>query len=265
MFIVKKYKILNKKDLKIAHLSDIHYSLNFNDEKLLKIENKMNKLNPDYICITGDLVDSLTVTEKPEMQFFISFLERLADKYKLLVVIGNHDMRDYSGGGNNKWYEKLNKKIIVLQNSSYEDENIYFYGLFFEEKYYNCEPDNSNLLAEKLKKIKIPKNKYSILLAHSPISFNCDNVALNNNFDLVLSGHTHNGLTPHYIPGKFGFVSPSHGYFLKNARGSFKSGKAKVIISGGITKFSQGTRFRYLNKFYASDMVYIYLKKSNKN
>ena len=81
---------------------------------------------------------------------------------------------------------------------------------------------------------------------------------------MVLTGHTHNGLTPHFVPGNFGLVAPSHVCFLKNARNSFKSGKSEVIISGGITKLSRGTHLRIFEWLYASDLVYISLKKSEK-
>ena len=90
-------------------------------------------------------------------------------------------------------------------------------------------------------------------------------MALQNKFDLVLTGHTHNGLTPHFIPGNFGFIQADHGLFAKIARNSFKCGNSEVIISGGITKLSEGTHLRFFDKFYANDLVYIYLKKDEKN
>lgn len=261
MLKVTKYELEGNNDLVIAHFSDIHYSNMFNNKRLAELLLKLKEIKPDYICITGDLIDNLGVTKKSGMQNLSKFLDEISNISKVILGLGNHDTRDYKNMKDNKWYESLNNNIIVLNNSSYEDEYIRFYGLTLKDDYYHKEESNVKILAQELSKIKLVNNKYNILLFHSPINFDKEEITKINKFDLVLVGHTHNGLTPHFIPGNFGFVAPHHGLYLKNARNSFISGKSKVIISGGITKLGIGTGILHiLNYLYASDLNYINLK-----
>lgn len=261
MFKITKYELESNFNLIIAHFSDIHYSTKFNLKKFVEIINKMKNLKPNYICITGDLIDNISVSELKEMKNLTDFLNELSKISTVILGLGNHDTRAYLNLEDNRWYDKLDKKIIVLNNSSYEDEFVYFYGLTMPSSYYWSERKRVNSLLNNLKKIKISKNKYNILLFHSPINLAHKMISEFNKFNLVLTGHTHNGLTPHFFPGNFGFISPEHRLFSKNARNSFNSGKAKVIISGGITKLAPDNGLGFLDKLFASDLVYIYFKK----
>ena len=264
MLKIINYEVESNTDLLIVHISDIHYSNHYGN-RLKKVINELKKAKPDYICITGDTIDNLGVTKKKAMSEITNYLDELSKISKVIMCLGNHDTRDYKGMKDNKWYEKLNKDIIVLNNTYYEDDNICFYGLTIDDEYYHHEKDGVNELTEELSKIKL-SNKYNILLFHSPVNFEKEEVARINKFDLVLVGHTHNGLTHHIVPGNFGLVAPSHGFYLKNARYSFKSGKSKVIISGGVTKLSVGTgMFHIFNVLFTSDLNYIYLKKDKKS
>ncbi len=265
MYKTIKYEIESNRQLIIAHFSDIHFAKVFNLKKFKQILEKMKNLNPDYICITGDIVDNIGITKNNKIKYLINFLNDLSNISKVLICLGNHDTRNYKSMTDNKWYLNLNKKIILLNNSKYEDNNVFFYGLTMNNDYYKHERKNELDLALKLKSLKMSSNKFNILLFHSPINFDKNKVQKVNNFDLVLTGHTHNGITPHFIPGNYGVVGPSGKLFLKNARNSFKSGKSTVIISGGITKLSLSTGFCFLNNFFASDINYIFLKKSEKN
>ena len=260
---INNYEEKCNKDLLIAHISDIHYSKFFSKRLLRRIINEFRKTKPDYICITGDLIDHLGVTEN--MSGLTNFLGELSKISKVLIGLGNHDIRSHHKIVDNKWYEKLDSNLIVLNNSSYEDDNIYFYGLTLDEDYYKKEKKNTSILASEISKIKV-SNKYNILLFHSPINLEKEEVTKVNNFDLVLVGHAHNGLTPHIFPGNFGIIAPCNSFYVKNARNSFKSGKSKVIISGGITKLALSTYiFHLFNWMYPSEINYIHLKEDKKS
>ena len=164
MFKITEYKIESNNDLIIAHFSDLHYERNFDNRKLEIIVSKMKELKPDYICITGDIIDNLSITEKIEMININIFFDELVKIAKVLVVLGNHDIRDYKNMKDNKWYNRINKEVIVLNNSSYEDKNIYFYGLSFKNNYYLDEKNNIDVLYNELVKIDLREKKYNILL-----------------------------------------------------------------------------------------------------
>jgi predicted MPP superfamily phosphohydrolase len=81
---IKKYK--SKNPTKICHLSDIHlgaiYQKNF-CQKIINIIN--NKIKPDIVVITGDLMDS---SLKPNIQSLKPFDQI---KVPILYITGNHE------------------------------------------------------------------------------------------------------------------------------------------------------------------------------
>lgn len=252
MFKINEYKLKTNFSKKIVHISDIHYANHFKKSILDKLLKTIIALKPDYVCITGDIVDKVEFRSFPDLN---AFLTRLALNSKVIISLGNHDL-----DVNNKRFIFDNlKNVVILDNNYYEDKDIYVYGLTLPKAYYEKELKNRKILLKTLNLVSLKKDKYNILLLHSPI--NLDKVACN--FDLVLSGHTHNGLTPHFIPGNFGIVGPNYRLFLPHMRGSFKLKKGLVIISGGITKLSYGTGMLHLfNSLYKADINVIFLTRN---
>ena len=199
MLKIINYELESNSDIKIAHFSDIHYSTFFSMKRLKEITSKLKEIKPNYICITGDLVDNISIPNKKEMSKLLKFLDDISVVAKVIISLGNHDTRQYKDLTDNHWYEKLDKKIIVLNNSSYEDENIYFYGLTVNDDYFHNEKKNVNVLVEALSNIKLSNSKYNTLLFHSPVNFDCREIEEKNKFDLVLVGHTILVLLPHII------------------------------------------------------------------
>ena len=81
------------------------------------------------------------------------------------------------------------------------------------------------------------------------------------NLDLILCGHTHEGLAFEFIPGDFGFISPHKKLFPKNMRGLFSISNTKLIISSGITKLSECSGLNKLSNIFSSNIITISLKK----
>lgn len=245
--------------MKIAHFSDIHFNIDYKQKKFDDIIEALALEKPDYVCITGDLIDHIGL----DITDLINFLEKLS-KYKIIISLGNHDVRDYQGLSDNKWYLKLKeiKNCILLDNEFYIDNNICFYGFNPSIRYYENEAMNEKLLLNELSKIKFPKKKYNILLCHTPVHFDSKKFTSTiANFDLVLAGHTHNGLMPHFIKGTNGLITPSKKLFAKNVRNSFKNNNVIVIISGGVVKLGKDTGlFHFFDRFYQSDLNMIEVK-----
>ncbi|KAK2956606.1 hypothetical protein BLNAU_8446 [Blattamonas nauphoetae] len=106
---VKKINVLNNRipqSLRVVQLSDIHIgSMRFTE--LRKIVNQTNQLNPDIICITGDLVDSVSIvnSELPDpitgqLRPHCGFapLADLRANYGVFFVTGNHDVESGRDG-----------------------------------------------------------------------------------------------------------------------------------------------------------------------
>ena len=88
MKILNKYYNFNELNKKIVLISDIHY-YDKKDIKLLdKVLDRIYEINPDYICITGDITDISNIYDE---DYFIDWLKRLSSKIKVIVVLGNHE------------------------------------------------------------------------------------------------------------------------------------------------------------------------------
>ncbi len=94
MLKINNYTLNYEEDLLIAHFSDIHYSKHFDDKILDELSFKLKELTPNYICITGDIIDNLGITYEKEMTKLLNFLDDLSKDFKLIISLGNNDTRD---------------------------------------------------------------------------------------------------------------------------------------------------------------------------
>ena len=239
-----------KKDITFIHIGDIHYNETTSAKKLEYIKYAIEDAHPDYIFITGDLLDRPKITKnKEKIKLLVSWLNSLGNIAKVFISLGNHDIileEDY------KFFNKLNdiNNIYVLNDQSYEDENVFISGFTLPTNYYyNIEKhEDENALLETLQNnfnlvTNLPKKKYKVALIHSPILLSEKKVIEKlKEYDLVLSGHMHNGLIPRIldkiIKNNYGLISPDKRFFAKNTRGKIKTKYYTIIITGGITKLS---------------------------
>ena len=239
-----------KKDITFIHIGDIHYNETTSAKKLEYIKYAIEDAHPDYIFITGDLLDRPKITKnKEKIKLLVSWLNSLGNIAKVFISLGNHDIileEDY------KFFNKLNdiNNIYVLNNQSYEDENVFISGFTLPTNYYyNIEKhEDEDALLETLQNnfnlvTNLPKKKYKVALIHSPILLSEKKVIEKlKEYDLVLSGHMHNGLIPRIldkiIKNNYGLISPDKRLFAKNTRGKIKTKYYTIIITGGITKLS---------------------------
>ena len=91
------------------------------------------------------------------------------------------------------------------------------------------------------------------------------------NFDLILCGHTHNGMVPDFLnflfKGNMGIISPRKNLFPKIAKGKIEkeinNHKITIIINGAITKLSNqsGKILSNLNFIYNKSVNKIIIRK----
>ena len=265
------YNNNTKKNITIVHISDIHFNKNTKYKNLEKIINYIYKLKPDYIMITGDTIDVPKITkDKKKINELVLFLTKLAEIAKVLISLGNHDViidEDYN------FFNKLDDLY------SYHDEFIYVLGITLPNCYYynimggeSTEALIEQLDSLKMKIAKMPKNLPKIALIHSPIKLTENGVIDRlKNFDLVLCGHTHNGMVPDILnflfKGNVGIISPRKGLFPKIAKGKIEreigNNKVTIIINGAITKLSQqsGKILSKLNFVYNKSVNKIIIRK----
>lgn len=186
----------------IAHLSDLHNE-DWGEQLYLRIK----KFCPDYIVLTGDMVDYY----HPNIKCTLEQIKPLVDIAPVYFVQGNHE--HYS-----IWYKNLTKQlwsigVTVLDDTYVETEDCFIIGLM----------DGS---------MNVPvldSDKFKILLAHRPEKF--DFYAAEN-MDLVLSGHTHGGQLR--LPFIGGFFAPTQGFFPEYVSGKYEKNQVTMIISRGL-------------------------------
>ena len=179
-------------------------------------------------------------------------------KEVLSIQIGENESSKY-------WLSVLNelKNIYVLDNTTYQDDQIYISGLTLPSNYYyNITKDEaSEILLEHLNHHpelikKLPSNLPKVMLIHSPIRLTNQEVLKKlKDYDLLLSGHTHNGMVPDILSKLFktnrGIIAPNKKLFPSIARGKIEryigNKKITIIITGGITKLSKKSG-KILNK-----------------
>lgn len=269
----RTYKVYNnkiKEPIKLFLISDLHYNSKKDIKKYSFIIEELEKDKPEFLCIAGDLIDRVDI-EEPEL--IINFIKECSKYTKVIIGIGNHDVASYHQkpvfDENQSFWNKLKnvKNVVVLDNSSYETNELYFYGLTFPFSYYYRDGEDYKVLLSYLEDKKYDfnrTNKLNILLVHSPIAmFNInarDNISFLKDIDISLSGHTHNGLVPRILEPIFknrGIVSPTKKDFPKLVRGRFKYNETEVIISGGVTKLSKRSGLDKFDCFWAHELTKI--------
>lgn len=203
------------KPLKITQITDFHSNTSINLDKLFI---DIKEFNPDIIAITGDLIDHKTTDFNAAIRIL---KESKKITQKVFFVNGNHEI------GNLKYREFLkvlnDNEIIILDDNSYSlelnDNRIKLFGASF----YAEERDYKRLFDE------INGEDYNILLSHSP---NRPIKYLNENTDLILSGHTHGGQIR--LPFVGGILIPGQKLMPKYDKGVFEIGDTTLYIDSGL-------------------------------
>jgi len=210
---------------RIVQISDVHIG---SRQKgfMLRIVNKINSLKPDFIVITGDLIDSSAVN--------IDALESIRQLDAVtLFSIGNHER-----------YSDLAKVItmadqlgmITLRQESYHSDTLSFSGI--------DDADDANQVALHLPGISPDITKFNVLLYHRPVGWES---AIDHGIDLMLSGHTHNG---QIFP--FNWVVKQQ---FSRIAGLYTQGDSRLYVSSGTGTWGPLMRLGSLNEVTLFDLV----------
>ncbi|MBR6168396.1 metallophosphoesterase [Candidatus Saccharibacteria bacterium] len=304
-FYHSRYRFYNKNakhGLKFFLISDIHFSHRVSPKTLRAITLRAHQEAPNYILIAGDLIDSLNHIEKSsDLKRLTSWLEQLGKVAPVLIGLGNHEF--YRKNPNYKnlfsrqkhWFAEKNQPFLnainsidnvqILDNQSYEDQNVYIFGFTQTPDYFRFDKDDhrapsifhpgcedhdimvSDLDALDQKLItNLPKHKVKIAIIHSPTYLTDSEIASKlYEFDFFISGHMHNGVVPPIINDIWrsdrGFISASRKLFPHGVRTNIRNPSDKIIILGAVTTIQDSAQpFTFANGLYPTNIATLELK-----
>ena len=234
--------------LKIVHFSDIHYKKVITEERVKQLIKETNKINPDIVIFTGDLLDKNYKLTNKDINFLIKQLSKINSKYGNFAIIGDNDYSQEDTIKN--IYIQSNFTLLNNTNSIIHNENndqIFIAGLD------SATYEEANI-TEPMNYFKNnPDITYKIILIHEPDYIE---TILNNynNIDLILSGHSINGSINIPIIKKLFLPPEAKNYYKPH----YKKNNTNIYISNGVGV--NNLNFRLFNhpsiNFYRIKQIY---------
>lgn len=235
---------------RILHISDLH-----NKNFYGRLTDKIKKINPDIILITGDLIDR----RKTRIDTAMNFIKEIIDIAPIYYVTGNHEQLSDSYNELKGELEKYN--VCILDNSyvvlNDDGDEIGLMGIpdpaLVERVGKYLEIDNTIYAEGILKNLyKNINTDFNILLSHRPELFDVYRAM---KIDLVFSGHAHGGQIR--LPFLGGILSPNQGFFPKYSEGMIAEKETSMVVSRGL-----GNSIFPLRIFNRPELVVVELKKN---
>ena len=212
----------------IVHISDLHNKQFGKNQK--NIISKINKISPDIIVITGDLISSYSTN----LDIAIDFINNAIKVAPIYYVNGNHESRlpeDY----NSLKSQMKSAGVNILENSyssiSKENSKINIIGIndpsFDALQLYGY--TDQQIISKDLEKLTNNSDEYTILLSHRPELFD---TYCSYNINLVFAGHAHGGQIR--LPFIGGVIAPNQGFFPQYTSGLYQKGNTNMIVSRGL-------------------------------
>lgn len=211
--------------LRIAHISDLHNTRFGKDQQ--KLIGLLAKAKPDFIVVTGDLIDK----RRPGMRNALDFAAQAVRIAPVCYVPGNHEAASAE-------YPELKRRlaehgVILLDDRVVRlergEEVLMLMGVADPRM---CVPNENAAIArcmqEKLAAVTEGAGGYQVLLAHRPETLTQYAQA---GIDLAFCGHAHGG--QFRLPWG-GVIAPNQGFFPKITAGIHREGGTRMVVSRGL-------------------------------
>ena len=230
--------------VRVVLISDLHRK-QF-DETNQTLVDLIAEKEPDLICVDGDMLER-DHTEEEDTKF-VELVERLVGIAPVYVSAGNHDYMAYCTSA-----RRLQKEFDgMLDRSELVDRLEAVGAVFVEEEYRDTVINDNNIriggfyefaflskydTEESWARRKpfleefCDTDSFKLMLSHRPDSFIYEDGGNAWDIDLVVSGHTHNGVIA--LPFGLGAIWTGEGLFPEHDRGLFDLGKMKMVITSG--------------------------------
>ena len=221
----------NLDGLQIVHISDVQADPRTKPRKVRRYVKKVNRLNPDLIFFTGDLVTS----GKKFIALAAELLGKLEAKYGVFGCLGDHDV----WADSQRVLRHLNENKIT----TVEDKN-HFVRIGFDSLMVtfitNTYSRRANL--EKLNYLmgQQPRGALDILISHQP-SETVIELAAERGYHIFLAGHTHGGQV---VFKPFGFTLTPPRFETPYYKGIYGLGRMLVSVNNGLGLTFAPLRYR---------------------
>ena len=167
--------------LRVVHVTDLHLGPLADRAALREALDRVLALDPDVVCVTGDVVDSPAA----DLDSWIPELARLTARHGVFAILGNHDREvgaDRVADALRRWtgWRVLRDEIGTVELGG---ARLHLLGL--EDRARRRAADGLPALLS-----RVPAGEPAILLAHRPTVFPAAAAA---GVSLMLAGHTHGG------------------------------------------------------------------------
>jgi len=231
------------KKIRVALMADLHLGPYKGEGFVKRLGEKLGEIDPDVVVFSGDLIHSSYNQEKVDERLeLLASLKYISDEFPTYAVSGNHEYVIGKRNDFSHYYDSTPKLKTMLKEAGVRylsnesvliDDKIWLTGL--EEVWAQ--------LANPQKALGVTNDDYSkVLLVHNP-DFFYDFSAQAQNFDLVLSGHTHGGQIRLPLIGSIVKLPTEFG--RQYDRGLFQIKNTWLFITRGIGE--TGTRARLFN------------------
>lgn len=244
---IARYEIKSEKlanPVRIVMISDLHRRKL--DETNQQVVDRTALESPDLIIVNGDMLEP-DYTEE-EAAAYESLLSRLSAIAPVYFSAGNHDYYAYfseiefaktellRGIQPSPLVDRLESTGARFLERDFADIEVNgnavriggLYAFAFQYKDYTEEQFES--IREFLESFR-STDSFTLLLCHRPVSFTAGDADCEN-IDLVLSGHTHNGVIA--LPFGLGAIFASSSFFPEYDRGLFRLDETSLIVGAGI-------------------------------
>jgi hypothetical protein len=232
--------------LRIVHVSDIHIGPYLSLARLADYVARINALEPDLICITGDIVDHRLRDLDPALPL----LARLRARHGVIAILGNHDAR--VGADAVAARLQHGTDFVVLRDASHtiNTPGGRFHILGLEDHggaVYRATDEDTRLRALLA---TMPAGEPVVLLAHRPNVFDFAAAA---GVGLTLSGHTHGGQIALGL-GR-GRVLSFGNFMTRFTRGLFVRDGSYLYVTHGLGVVGQPVRLGALREIVVLELV----------